>query len=163
MIPQTHEQTINIALGEVLQGLGQDWSIRAENVGRIFEDGGRPDVLVEKPGGWPVIVEAEVGKHRQAEKDARARLGKRLIASTRPIDTTVALVYPEELRNHSDKALRDAIREMDVEYAIFANGIDGNTNRLPSEGWLSGGVTELVSRIINPFKVSLQGYQDVIC
>ena len=60
MIPRTHEQTINIALGEVLQGLGQDWSIRAEQVGRILEGSGRPDVLVEKPSAWPIIVEAEV-------------------------------------------------------------------------------------------------------
>ena len=142
-MPKTHEQTINIALGEVLQGLGQDWSIRAEKVGKIFEDGGRPDVLVEKTGGWPIIVEAEVGKYRQAEEEAKARLGKRLIASTRPIDTTVALVYPEELRNRSDQALRDAIRDVDLEYAIFSTGSDGNTKRLPSEGWLSGGVTEL--------------------
>ena len=55
--------------------------------------------------------------HRQAEQEAIDRLGARLIASTRTIQTTVALVYPEELRNHSDQALRDAIRDADLEYA----------------------------------------------
>ena len=49
----THEQTINTALGEVLNDFGQEWRIRAEHVGRIFEEGGRPDILIEKPDGWP--------------------------------------------------------------------------------------------------------------
>lgn len=71
----THEQTINTALGEVLQDLGREWVIRSEHVGRVFENGGRPDILVEKRDGWPVVLEAEVGNYRQAEIEARSRLG----------------------------------------------------------------------------------------
>lgn len=81
----THEQTINTALGEVLQDFGQGWSIRSEHVGRIFAEGGRPDILVEKPDGWPIVLEAEVGNHRQAEIEARARLGNRLVTSVTPM------------------------------------------------------------------------------
>lgn len=44
----TREQTINTALGEVLHHLGRAWTLRSENVGRIFEEGGRPDILLEK-------------------------------------------------------------------------------------------------------------------
>ena len=33
-----HEQTINTALGEILDDFGQDWRIRSEHVGRIFEE-----------------------------------------------------------------------------------------------------------------------------
>jgi hypothetical protein len=91
----THEQTINTALGEVLQHFGREWTLRSENIGRIFEEGGRPDILVEKSDGWPITIEAEVGNFRQAENDARARLGNRLISTGNPIHASLALVYPD--------------------------------------------------------------------
>ena len=56
----THEQTINTSLGELLQPLGRTWAIRSEDVGRVFEEGGRPDILIEKSDGWPIVIEAEV-------------------------------------------------------------------------------------------------------
>ena len=77
----THEQTINTALGEVLHQLGRRWTLRSEHVGQIFEEGGRPDILVEKSDGWPIVIEAEVANHRQAEIEARSRLGNRLIST----------------------------------------------------------------------------------
>ncbi len=93
-----HEQTINTALGEVLHDLGRDWDIRSENVGRVFEEGGRPDILVEKRDGWPVVLEAEVGNYRQAEVEARSRLGNRLVSSVNLVHASIAIVYPNELR-----------------------------------------------------------------
>lgn len=51
MPTRTHEQTINTSLGEVLQEFGQGWHIRSEHVGRVFEEGGRPDILIEKSDG----------------------------------------------------------------------------------------------------------------
>jgi hypothetical protein len=71
-----HEQTINTALGEVLHNLGRSWTIRSETVGIIFQEGGRPDILIEKPDGWPIVIEAEVNNHRQAEIEAQSRLGR---------------------------------------------------------------------------------------
>ena len=72
---ETHEQTINTALGEVLEELGQDWTVDSEMIGSTFEDGGRPDILMQKSEGWPIVIEAEVGNHRQAESDLRLRGG----------------------------------------------------------------------------------------
>jgi hypothetical protein len=59
--PRTHEQTINTSLAEILSGLGRTWTIHAEDIGGIFEEGGRPDILIEKSDGWPIVIEAEVG------------------------------------------------------------------------------------------------------
>jgi hypothetical protein len=143
MAPQSHEQTINTAFGEVLHDFGQGWNIRSEQIGGIFEEGGRPDILIEKPDGWPVVIEAEVGNHTQAEIEAQSRLGNHLVASVNIIHAAVALVYPEELRNHDGQALRDAIRETTLEYALFSVEADGSTSRFPASGWLSGGVSEL--------------------
>ena len=51
MPANTHEQTINVALGELLEGLGRNWSVRSEPVGQVFAEGGRPDKLIEKTDG----------------------------------------------------------------------------------------------------------------
>jgi NAD(P)-dependent dehydrogenase (short-subunit alcohol dehydrogenase family) len=138
----THEQTINTALGEVLQQFGREWTLRSENIGRIFEEGGRPDILVEKSDGWPITIEAEVGNLREAEDDARARLGNRLISTGNPIHASLALVYPDDLRQHHGEALRAALRRTQLQYALFTVQADGQTARFPQAGWLQGGVAE---------------------
>lgn len=139
----THEQTINAALGEVLHQFGGEWTLRSENVGRIFEEGGRPDILVEKADGWPIVIEAEVGNYRQAEIEARSRLGNRLISTGNPIHASIALVYPEELRGHQGASLRSRIQSAQLEYVLFTVQPNGETARFPREGWLNGGVAEL--------------------
>ena len=139
----THEQTINTALGEVLRDFGRYWRIRAEHVGGIFEKGGRPDILIEKPDGWPIVLEAEVGNHRQAEIEARSRLGNRLVSSAATIHAAVALVYPERLRYYHGAELRNALRAIPLEYALFAVEADGTASRFPIAGWLSGDISEL--------------------
>ena len=140
----THEQTINTSLGEVLGEFGRDWSIRSEQVGRIFEDGGRPDILIEKSDRWPIVLEAEVANHRQAEIEARSRLGNRLVSSGATIHAAVALVYPEELRRYHGASLRDALRASRLEYALFTVEADGSVSRFPDAGWIFTGIFELV-------------------
>ncbi len=139
----THEQTINTALGEVLHQFGRGWTLRSEHVGRIFEEGGRPDILVEKSDGWPIVIEAEVGNRRQAEIEARSRLGNRLISTGNPIHASVALVYPDHLRAHQGRELREELRQTCLEYALFTVQANGESARFPREGWLRSGVAEL--------------------
>src|SRR5579859_557608 len=139
----THEQTINTALGEVLQPFGRAWTFRSEHVGRIFEEGGRPDILVEKPDGWPIVIEAEVGNYRQAETEAQSRIGNRLISSGNLVHASVALVYPDHLRRRNGAALRSALRETELEYVLFTVQANGETGRFPADGWLKGGIAEL--------------------
>lgn len=139
----THEQTINTALGELLNGFGRQWKVRSENVGGIFQEGGRPDILIEKTDGWPVVIEAEVGNHRQAENEARSRLNKRVISTGNSIHASIALVYPDTLRKFHGSELRLKLRDAPLEYALFTIQANGETMRLPLMGWLSGGVAEL--------------------
>ncbi len=139
----THEHTINTSLGEVLSEHGRAWRIRSEHVGRIFDEGGRPDILIEKSGGWPIVIEAEVGNHRQAELEAQSRLGNRLVSSANSVHAVVALVYPVELRQHQGAALRTALRNTTLEYSLFRLEADGSSSRFPESGWISGSVTDL--------------------
>ena len=140
----THEQTINTSLGEVLGEFGRGWRIGSEQVGQIFDEGGRPDILIEKADRWPIVLEAEVGNHRQAEIEAQSRLGNRLVSSGAKVHAAVALVYPETLRRHHGAGLRAALRATLLEYALFNVEADGSTSRFPETGWISSGVLELV-------------------
>ena len=57
---------------------------------------------------------------------------------------TIALVYPPELHSLDGSVLHDAIgRTHDLQYALYTRRIDSPPERLPSEGWISGGVRDL--------------------
>jgi predicted RNA methylase len=140
---RTHEQTINTALGEILENLGQDWVIDSEDISGIFEDGGRPDILIRKIDGWPIVIEAEVNNHRQAEAEAQGRLGKRLASSAATIDTAVALVYPKQIRTHAGRELREALQTISFQFALFLLEGDTRITRFPITGWLSGDIISL--------------------
>ena len=105
---------------------------------------GRPDILIEKQDGWPIVIEAEVSNHRQAEAEAQARLGNTLVSSGAKIHAAVALVYSEDLREHSGAGLRNALTSCSLDYVLFSITADGATVRFPKAGWLSGNVLDLV-------------------
>ena len=140
----THEQTLNVALGEVLHGLRHSWHARSEQIGNILEGGGRPDILVEDASGWPVVIEAERADHASAERDATARLGKKVSESGKTIETAIALVYPDELTYLDGGRLRNAVDRTDAfEYALYTRRIGEQPERLPEQGWIRGGVRDL--------------------
>ncbi len=143
MPPGAHEQTVNTALGEILEERGRGWTVRSERIGRVFVEGGRPDILIMKPEGWPIVIEAEVGNYHQAEAEAQSRLGNRLVTNAATVDTAVALVYPSDVRHHSGEALRTALRDATFEYALLSTAAGGQVTRFPPSGWLSGGLVNL--------------------
>ena len=140
----THEQTLNVALGEALDGLRRSWTARAEPVGNVLAGGGRPDVLVEDPSGWPVIIEADRTDHAGAERDAFARLGRLVVRTGLRIETAVALVSPDHLTPLDGAALRTAIDRTDaLAYALYTRRADAPPERLPEEGWVRGSLRGL--------------------
>ncbi len=142
---KSHENSINAALAEVLLEYGQNWSIHAESVGHLLNDGGRPDIVVERPDGWPVVIEAEVGNHNQADIEAQSRLGMVLTTSVHSIHAVVAVVYPDSLRQYSGAQLRDALRNCRLDYALTraVSKDSDSTIRFPQTGWISGTIMEL--------------------
>ena len=140
----THEQTVNVALGEVLHGLRRGWIVESERTGHVLEGGGRPDVLIEEASGWPVVIEAELSNHAGADKDAVDRLGRVVRHTGLPIETAIALVYPGELHTLDGSELRNAIRNTEsFEYALYTHMINRPPERLPASGWLTGNVRDL--------------------
>ena len=144
----THEQTMNVALGEVLGGLRRSWRARAEQTGNVLEGGGRPDILVEDASGWPVVIEAERADHASAEQDAVARLGRIVASGGRSIETAIALVYPDELTYLDGRRLRNAVNRTGAfEYALYTRRVGGPPERLPEQGWVRGGVRDLAMMV----------------
>ena len=140
----THEQTLNVALGEVLDGLRNSWKVRSERTGNILVGGGRPDILVEEASGWPVVIEAERSDHLEAEDDAKKRLGRTVAQTGRQIETAIALVYPSKLHSLDGSALRKALKlSQQLEYALYTRRVDDLPDRLPTDGWIKGGVRDL--------------------
>ena len=109
MTGDTHEHTLNVALGEVLGLLRGSWTTRSEQTGQVLKGGGRPDVLIEEASGWPVVIEAKVSDHPNAEADAIARLGRIVGSTGRQIETSIALVYPPTVRSLDGLALREVL------------------------------------------------------
>jgi hypothetical protein len=143
-IPKTHEQSINDALGEVLRGLSRRWTVRSEKIGE-FVGGGRPDILIETDSEWPVVLEAEVANHRQAEKEALSRIGRQLTNNVNPVETAIALVYSEEMRTLEGANLRNKLSEAVFDYAVYQSGPeDSAPYRFPRNGFLKGDVFDLV-------------------
>ena len=144
MTTSTHEHTLNVALGEVLGLLRRSWTPRSEQTGNVLVEGGRPDILIEEASGWPVVIEAERTNHASAENDAKARLGS-TVANTGPqIETAIALIYPPNLLSLEGSVLRDAMDlTRNLEYALYTRRIGSLPERLPSEGWIRGGVRDL--------------------
>ena len=144
MTSTTHEHTLNVALGEVLGLLRRSWKTRSEQTGQILEGGGRPDILIEEASGWPVVIEAERSSHASAEDDAKARLGRTVADTGRQIETAIALVYPPNLHSLDGSVLRDAIDSTKyLEYALYTRHVGRPPERLPSQGWIRGGVRDL--------------------
>ena len=140
----THEQTLNAALGEALDGLRRSWNARAEQTGNVLEGGGRPDVLVEDASGWPVVIEAERADHASAERDAIARLGRVVAGRRFAIETAIALVYPDALTYLDGARLRNALDRTDeLEYALYTRRVGESPERLPEDGWVRGSVRDL--------------------
>ena len=144
MTSSTHEHTLNVALGEVLGRLRRSWKTRSEQTGQVLVEGGRPDILIEEASGWPVVIEAERSSPSSAEDDAKARLGRTVANTGRQIETAIALVYPPDLLSLHGSSLRDAIdNTQHLEYALYTRRVGNPPERLPSQGWVRGGVRDL--------------------
>lgn len=146
MATDVHEHTLNVQLGEVLHDLRpKSWRVRAEQLNQLKHKQGRPDILIEEASQWPVALEAEKEHYASAEQEASDRLGEIVSESGRPIESAIALVYPPDVRRHTDgPAIREAIRQTDAfEYALLTLTTGGGEERLPESGWLRGSVKDL--------------------
>ena len=146
-MPRTSEPAINAVLGEVLRRKHPLWRnrIHTERTGVMQQAALRPDIVVEHPGGLPVIVETEIEPAANVETDALARIGKPLQVAPGAAEQVVAVRLPRDLASTGGE-LESRILAADYRYCVHSQAEDG-TIRWPSSGWLAGSVSDLANCI----------------
>ncbi len=146
-MPHQTEPTVNVELGNLLQGMMGTCLVRSEHTGLIVEQhGAQIDNLITAVGRSPVVVEAEF-MPSTGEADAMGRLGKHIVDQPRPVEAAIALRYPVELKTAED--LESALREAKFSYCVLYDERDDDDNQLrfPESGWLEGGLDDLADLI----------------
>ena len=148
-MPRTAEHTVNVELARLLRTRHPRWreGIGVEQSG-VLKDAPaqRPDLLIQHPGGLPVVIETEFQPARGVERDASSRLGATVAANGEVIEQAVALRVPLELRGVNQARLPQRVAQAAFDYCVFTEGAEG-PDRWPAGGWLSGGVDDLAAFI----------------
>ena len=140
--PKQIEPSVNNALGNLLREMMPTCEVRSENTQTFPNHPGRhADVLITATGRSPVVVEAEFAPAPEAEKDARERLGLKVVGESRSIEAAVALRYPEAVE--TAYVVSSALADASLDYCVLHE--DGT--RFPESGWLHGTVTDLADLI----------------
>ena len=157
-----HEQTFNEALANALRSRRRVWheddgSIIAERYD-VFDDAVklRPDILVKPRDVYPVVIEVEFGE-QPAFGDARAKLGRRVVGTSDPVRSAIAVGAPPEIRHWSNEQLREQLAHpssVELHYAILSANVTGDeegeviirdpdVHIWPSSGYATGTVDDL--------------------
>lgn len=152
MPPQIKETVYNIHLSEMLKERLPGWPQVIPEATRVFPNSAQtPDVLVEAPGGLPVVLECKFDKQTNVsavEQQAECRLGEQT-DSGREVEQAIAVLYPEKyLREHPDSE-KAALESAELRYAVYSKTEAGASLRFPSAGWLQGPVSDLADFVEN--------------
>ena len=153
------EPSANNALGAILRRMLPSCAVHSETTRAISDHPGlQPDILITASDRAPVVVEAEYIPAYTAEDEAKARLGLRLAADGKRIESAIALRYPADIADASD--IDGAIRWARLEYAVFYE----DDTRFPVSGWLNGGVSDLADliRLVSVSERAVDAATDVL-
>ena len=141
---RTGEPQLNLLLAQALDRRHPQWTVSAEQTRTVRGSPGlRPDILIEYPGGQPLIIETEIDPAGSVEREAGSRLGITLDPGGHLVEQTVALRIPATLTNVAQRNLPKAIDATRYRYATLSRLADGTTVRWPASGWLEGRLDDL--------------------
>ena len=152
--PRHAEPNANTLLTDLLRPmLGQNAALAQNSRTIVGHPAWQPDLLITAPGRAAVVVEAEYPPAANVEQEARERLGCAVTLPSLPIEATIALRYPDGVREAPD--LRAAVNDARFSYCVFT--VDRysetperrvkKTARFPESGWLEGGLSDLADLI----------------
>ena len=101
-MPRTAEHTVNVELARLLRTCHPRWrnGIGVEQTGVLQgAPGQRPDILIQHPGGLPVVIETEYHPAREVEQDAVDRPGEAVASTGEVFEQAVALRVPVGIRS----------------------------------------------------------------
>ena len=144
----TTEHTINDALAAVLRKTRHVWRspgvVKSEQSGMIKDSSARPDILVIEPNVSPVAVETEVLPAINVESEALSRLGKYISGTYRLILSSIAVRFPQRIRDHEGASLRKELDTItDIDMALYTGSNTSKYSRWPNSGWIVGSASDL--------------------
>ena len=136
------EPNVNNALGLTLTKMLPRNAVYYENTGMFVDDSSlQPDVLITGPDRAPVVIEAKYERRVAVEKAATDRLGLRESVTNQPIETVIAVSYPDSLRSVPN--LMETLESTQLSYAMLY--VDGT--RHPNSGWLIGTAKDIADMV----------------
>ena len=104
-MPKTSEPVINAALADALRRKHPLWHSRVHvEQSRVFQQAAlRPAIIVDHPGGLPVVIETELEPARTVEKDAQSRLGRPLQILPGGVEQALAVRMPKGLATYQGR------------------------------------------------------------
>lgn len=150
--PTLHEQTFNSGLAQAIRlrkagWAGADADVVQEERRRVFAGSSeRPDILIDDPLAPPLVVEVSYDA-RDAEKDARKRIGRSLSRGGATIHAAIALRVPVRFGNlRSAAEVTERLVDGDrLEYAFLQGDAGLSATRWPKAGFIKGQIDDLVS------------------
>lgn len=144
---RTNERAFNFALSSVLRRKNPRWAndLNAEQTqvirGKLSH---APDIVLSLRGCPPVVIETEFSPASTVHTDAASRLGDVLANSESPIEHSIAICVPAELRQAKQHDLEDAIERSAFQYCVYSSE-NGTNQRWPSSGWLDGSINDVAN------------------
>ena len=145
------EPTVNTYVAQALRAMHPRWSENGAIVSQATDTltaskGKQPDILVKVPGAGPLVVEAEFVPARTLDADAVGRIGETIVGWPGPVETVVALRYPERIRSVPESRLAAVLLAAgDLQWCVWTEG-SGDV-RFPSNGWIEGGLADLAGTV----------------
>ena len=155
------EGTVNHEFARALQQKHPQWtgSIGVEQHHVFQEVAFQPDIVVQRPGMAPVVLETEFTPARTVVAAARSRIGKGLKDSRYQVEQALAIQLPAALREGSAN-LAQRVESASYRWRILSMGsanagqppvepLSGETfhdvREWPQGGWIEGSIAEIAT------------------
>ena len=146
------EPQLNGRIASVIRPMtnGLGWTVQEELRGALHGPKHKPDILITRDAGPPIILENEYLPANTLVADCTRVMGRELdpevAGSTGIVGTVIAVRSSDDLNNCADGDQAQALLERGatLEYAVYQGNM---TTRFPASGFITGSVREMVDFI----------------
>ena len=146
------EPQLNGRIASVIRPMtkGLEWTVQEELRGALRGPKRKPDILITRAAGPPIILENEYLPADTLVDDCERVMGRELepavAGSTGRVSTVIAIRSPDNLHNCADGDQAQAMLERGaaLDYAVYQGNM---VTRFPESGFLTGSVREMVNFI----------------
>ena len=146
------EPQLNGRIASVIRPMtnGLGWTVQEELWNALRGPKRKPDILITRDGGPPIILENEYTPADTLVDDCERVMARELepavAGSTGRVSTVIAIRSPDNLHNCADGDQAQALLERGatLDYAVYQGNM---VTRFPDQGYITGSVREMVDFI----------------